>query len=192
MSAFTFPGTTPDQLIDLFDAAALASMRIPPNYIDIQFYDARLGANKAGDGGVSGSVPDKIYTPSEPTESDQPTNNGWDDLAVVDFFVANDKVFQPENDFEFVLPYSTVAKNITDLNQTARKDLKQFLEFEPELDVDFTNKQTPFFIEAVVGTEGDMRRYIGLLYLKAGNKGKADKMREMYARLYGKQFKNKI
>ena len=52
VSAFALPNISQDQLIDLFDAAALASMHTPPSYIKIEFYDARIGALEANDGEI--------------------------------------------------------------------------------------------------------------------------------------------
>ncbi|WLD58583.1 hypothetical protein NFC81_02020 [Salinispirillum sp. LH 10-3-1] len=55
-----------EQLQDLMDAAYLASMRNPPAYIDIEFYDRRTGPTGIG-GGVSGSTPE--WQPSPPSSS---------------------------------------------------------------------------------------------------------------------------
>lgn len=46
-----------EQMQDLMAAAYLASMRNPPAYIDIEFYDRRRGPSGVG-GGVSGSTPE--------------------------------------------------------------------------------------------------------------------------------------
>lgn len=186
MSAFSVAGTAHNQLIDLFDAAALASMQSPPDYVNIEFYDARLGAAGSHYGGISGSVLDKIYSPSHSSVNVEVSDNVWDDLAIVDFFVANDRVFEVKDDYEFALPYSTVVKDLKSLSQIARKDLELFLESEPGLDVRFANSNAPFFTHATVATQKDMRKYIGLLHLKAGNKGKTDEMRKMYTKIYGK------
>ncbi|HEY9018997.1 hypothetical protein [Thiomicrospira sp.] len=51
-----------ETLQDLMDAAFLASMRRPPKYISIEYYDTRVGASGKG-GGVSGSTPLEIYQP---------------------------------------------------------------------------------------------------------------------------------
>lgn len=55
-----------EQMQDLMDAAYLASMRNPPDYIDIEFYDRRTGPTGTG-GGVSGSTPE--WEPSAPSSS---------------------------------------------------------------------------------------------------------------------------
>lgn len=182
MNTFVLPGITSEQLIDLFDAASLASMRNPPDYLNVEFYDVRLGVAELSDGGVSGSLPSKKHTPSEALEA---VGNDWNDQTVIDFFVANEQKFKPQDEFEFVLPYSAVAASLKDLNRVTREEFALFLENEPELGVDFVNHNAPFFTQAAVGTEGDMRRYIGLLYIKAENKEIADQMREMYAKIYG-------
>ena len=49
-----------DQLILLMDAAFIASMRVPPDHIDIEFYDRRHGPSGQPGGGVSGRVPDEL------------------------------------------------------------------------------------------------------------------------------------
>jgi len=59
ISAF-MPGMLPmepGQLELLLDAAFVASLRRPPPYIDVEFYDVRHGPTGLG-GGVSGRVPD--------------------------------------------------------------------------------------------------------------------------------------
>lgn len=145
LSAFPIPGITADQMIDLFDASALASMQTLPGYIDIEFYDARLGANQPGKGDVSGSVPNKIYTPKTAAEPLKESEPEWDDLAVMDYFVANEQFFKPKNDFEFVLPYFAVAADLGDLNRVTHEEFELFLKHEPTLDVGFVNKNTPFF-----------------------------------------------
>ncbi|GLR63798.1 hypothetical protein [Marinospirillum insulare] len=63
IGTFAPAGSSPEQIIDLFNASALASMRIPPDYIQIEYYDARLGARGDAEGGVSGSIPNKTHTP---------------------------------------------------------------------------------------------------------------------------------
>ena len=59
---------TEDTLQDLMDAAFLASMRRPPKYISIEYYDTRVGATGQG-GGVSGRTPAEIYQPEAELES---------------------------------------------------------------------------------------------------------------------------
>lgn len=49
-----------ETLQDLMDAAFLASMRMPPKYISIEYYDTRVGASGKG-GGVSGRTPVEIH-----------------------------------------------------------------------------------------------------------------------------------
>lgn len=191
LGAFAFPGIEADQLIDLFDAAALASMRMPPKYIDIEFYDARLGSTNLANGGISGSVPTRVYSPTEAVETQQDASepglaDDWEDTTVVDFFVANDRVFQSKNGLEFVMPYSSVAKDVKDLNQRVRKEVEMLLQIETDLDIAFVHTEAPFFAQAAVGTEGNMRRYIALLHLKASTKDKANEMREMYPKLYAR------
>ncbi|RFA30810.1 hypothetical protein CAI21_04715 [Alkalilimnicola ehrlichii] len=51
-----------EQLKLLMDAAFIASMRQPPQHIDIEYYDRRIGPSGRG-GGISGSVPD--YPPEQ-------------------------------------------------------------------------------------------------------------------------------
>ncbi|SFX07169.1 hypothetical protein [Marinospirillum alkaliphilum] len=46
-----------EQIITLMDAAYLASMRNPPPYIDIEYYDLRTGPTGQPGDGVSGSTP---------------------------------------------------------------------------------------------------------------------------------------
>jgi|SRR5690554_53092 len=187
LSTFTFPGVNSDQLIDLFDAAALASMRLPPTYVDIQFYDERLGAEEAGEGGVSGRIPDTVYAPSKLPEDEQVTHKDWTELTIVDYFIANEKTLHLQSLYEFVIPYSVVANDLAHLNQTVRADFKQLLEIEAGLDIDFANQKHPFFTQAAVGTEGEMRRYIGLVHLKTGDKEKAKEIREVHPALYNHQ-----
>ncbi len=56
-----------DQLTLLMDAAFIASMRRPPENIDIEFYDRRHGPTGKPGGGVSGRVPDEMTrSPIEP------------------------------------------------------------------------------------------------------------------------------
>lgn len=57
LTTFSIPQVNPETMIDIFNAAALASMRVPPEYIDIEFYDKRVGFKGKSGGGISGSVP---------------------------------------------------------------------------------------------------------------------------------------
>jgi len=71
-SHFTLPGgLDPDHLIDLFDAAALASMRRPPQHVSIEFYDQRTGPEGSQRGGISGQTPDYVFTPQEGLQQPQ-------------------------------------------------------------------------------------------------------------------------
>lgn len=70
-------------LQDLTDAAFIASMRNPPPYISIEFYDQRTGASGIG-GGVSGRTPIMIYqtpanneTQSTPIAKPQIDSEDW-------------------------------------------------------------------------------------------------------------------
>lgn len=184
INAFVLPSISQEQLIDLFDAAALASMRKPPNYINIEFYDARLGAENTPMGGISGSIPNKVYNLGE-QPAKKTSNNNWNDQDIIDYFIANEFVFKPKSSVEFVLPYTTVAKDFTDLNNITRTDLASFQALEPDLDLSFANNKTLFLAHAAVGTEGELRKYIGLLHLKTGTREKADDMRAIYTQLYG-------
>ena len=52
-----------DRIMALLDAAYIASMRKPPEYIDIEFYDSRCGPTGVG-GGVSGATPQNRCNPA--------------------------------------------------------------------------------------------------------------------------------
>ncbi|MEN3159734.1 hypothetical protein ABC502_15245 [Alkalimonas sp. NCh-2] len=54
-------GLNQSQLEQLVDAAFIATMRRPPEYISIEFYDTRVGPAGTG-GGSSGRVPDALYS----------------------------------------------------------------------------------------------------------------------------------
>ncbi|MBB5021345.1 hypothetical protein [Desulfurispira natronophila] len=71
-------GTSAATMMDIFDAAAFASMRIPPETLAIEFYDVRTGPTGKTDGGVSGRVPDYVYVPSTSKliEADANENEG--------------------------------------------------------------------------------------------------------------------
>lgn len=61
-SNFQLPGyPNAETLINLLDAAALASLRSPPPWLDIEFYDRRVGPNDQPGGGVSGRIPENVY-----------------------------------------------------------------------------------------------------------------------------------
>jgi hypothetical protein len=65
----------PDQLSLLLDAAFIASMRVPPKHIDIEFYDRRHGPTGKPDGGMSGRVPDEMT--QSPLKSSQPVEDPY-------------------------------------------------------------------------------------------------------------------
>src|SRR5690554_109134 len=52
LTRFSLPYLNAEQIIDLFNAAALASMPSPPEYIAIEFYDARYGPSNKKYGGI--------------------------------------------------------------------------------------------------------------------------------------------
>ncbi|MBE0494119.1 MAG: hypothetical protein IBX48_07230 [Thiomicrospira sp.] len=70
---------TEETLQDLMDAAFLASMRMPPKYISIEYYDTRVGASGKG-GGVSGRTPVEIHQP----ETESKSNLGAVDNSPID------------------------------------------------------------------------------------------------------------
>lgn len=190
-SAFSLANISQEQLIDIFDAAALASMQNPPSYINVEFYDARLGSSNKALGGVSGSLPSKLYAPKAVPQADELPSKEWNSQNVADYFVANEQTFKPKNALDFILPYATVAKDLAELNQVTQQELTLFFEHEGNLDVALYNNQKPYFTQAAVGIEGELRQYIGLLHLKAGTKEKADEMRATYAQLYAQSKQRK-
>ena len=64
-------GLDGEQLELLLDAAFIASMRRPPQHIDIEFYDRRQGPSGRG-GGISGSTPNEPFAPEADTAPTTP------------------------------------------------------------------------------------------------------------------------
>lgn len=182
LASFTLPHLNAEQIIDLFNAVALASMLSPPEYINIEFYDARQEPSNTDHGGISGSIPDAMYTPTKAQAVD--TAAAWDDEAIVDYFIANDFTFKPKTTREFLLPYTAVANDVRQFNRYAREELEQLLEQEPDLKIAWADKKKALSQSVGVGTENARRRYIGLLHLKAEDPSKASMMRALFAKLY--------
>lgn len=176
LATFAVPQVDPDTLIDIFNAAALASMRVPPEYIDIEFYDKRVGYQGKKSGGISGSVPNKVY--KKPSTS----LNDWDEQAVIDHFVANKVFFTPEEKNHFVIPFSAVASNEFHLEI----DSHDFIE---DKQLEFVDRLDPFYKYEEVGfpSRQEGRIFIGLLHLKTTNTAKAQAMQKRYKKLYGKK-----
>lgn len=174
LATFAVPQVDPDTLIDIFIAAALASMRVPPEYIDIEFYDKRVGYQGKKSGGISGSVPDKVY--KKPYSS----LNDWNEQAVIDYFVANKVFFTPEEKNHFVIPFSALASNVYQLEI----DSHDFIE---DKQIVFVDKLDPFYKYEEVGFPFKQpgRIFIGLLHLKTTNTAKAQAMQERYKKIYG-------
>lgn len=82
LDKFSLLNISHETLIEVFIAAALVSMPVAPEYIDIKFYDKR--------------------------ENDW---KDWNELAIVDYFVDNNVVFIPKGHNDFVIPFKAFSNN---------------------------------------------------------------------------------
>lgn len=125
-SQFNLPGFELDVLIDLFDAAALASMRRPPQHVSIEFYDQRSGPEGSQRGGISGQTPDYVFTPEEglqePTAAAPPSRaevlREWTDLRVSEHFLSQGYRFTGQAN-QALSPFRNFAAN----EQAFRREL---------------------------------------------------------------------
>lgn len=178
LTTFSIPQVNPDTLIDVFNAAALASMRVPPEYIDIEFYDQRVGFKGKTGGGISGSVPTEVYHEATNQLKD------WNELSIVDYFVANNLVYIPKENNHFIIPFSALA--ISEHHLVVNAD--NFIENKDQV---FVSRREPFYDYVAVGLEKDQRRFIGLLHLSSTDLTKVQAMQKRYKKLYGKNETSK-
>lgn len=73
-----FTAFSQQQVEQILDAAALASIQRLPIPIDIEFYDTRTGPTGHGGGGISGRVPDNASTHNHQAVSTQAETNAAD------------------------------------------------------------------------------------------------------------------
>src|SRR5690554_187762 len=128
-SNFQLPGyPDTDTLINLFDAAALASLRSPPPWLDIEFYDRRVDPDGQPGGGVSGRIPEKIHQPDKKPAEQQTLaakKAEWNEERAARVFIQRGSVFEPERKNEFLLPLLGTAANPEALWQQAQLEFAE-------------------------------------------------------------------
>lgn len=156
-AAFPVPGSTNQEaMIDVFNAAAIASMRIPPSHISIEFYDARKGP--AGDlqGGVSGRVPDYIYNPSKNTlegEKAPPQSTDarsvreiiaskWNEDNIETELVDRGIFFTPQSANEFAMVFADTGENKKAIKAIVLRDFE-------DIQSDFAQRNEPFPLKII-------------------------------------------
>lgn len=187
-SRFAVPKVSPERAIDLFNAAALASMRVPPKHVDIEYYDDRVGYTGEAGGGVSGRVPKEMYqAPSLAADKLTEGTDDWSHSAIVEYFVANNVTFTPSNNDEVVLPVSILALSEHHLQINAHEELETIAVksgmVEGE-DIKLADHFSPLYQYAAVGFEQGKKRYIGLLHVSLADVSKVQPLRKLYSQLY--------
>lgn len=203
-------GFSTETLLDLFDAAALASMRRPPPYLQIEFYDERTGPGGSGRGGVSGEVPDFVYQPeaglqskdhAEPAAPIPPPAEdtdrrrqalsdrveAWPEERFVRQLLDEGFRFSPRNDREFLTMYYNFASDPAELRESMRHDLRQLRQrlgrLGSALDYQLADRTDPF-LHIVAGERWEDETFYAALVVMEGERPARLEHDEVLAPLY--------
>ncbi|MBB5022354.1 hypothetical protein [Desulfurispira natronophila] len=168
------------QLEALMDAAFISSMRNPPEYISIEFYDRRTGPSGQG-GGVSGRVPDSIQT--EPEVGPEPSRAGDVDVPPQAFYDAGEIM-----DKALELGLDTTARKgsvLVPVLYWGREEdelARTFAEYYDELrsiGLYFSRANDPFSDMRRLSRDDDLQVYFGLAWV-SGDEAAMQRLRRVF------------
>ncbi|OCL85405.1 hypothetical protein [Arcobacter porcinus] len=172
-SNFQLPGyPNAETLINLLDAAALASLRSPPPWLDIEFYDQRVGSDGQPGGGVSGRIPEKIHQPDEKPAEQQTLaakKAEWNEERVARVFILRGNVFETEGRNDFLLPLLGVAASPEALWQQAQVEFVELQQEQPEINLRVYNPQQPILDQVLLVEDGEQNLYALLVHFQSSD-----------------------
>lgn len=172
-----------ETLIDIVDAAALASLRSPPPWLNIEFYDQRVGSDGRTAGGVSGRVPDTVHQPApEETERQSLADDKaqWDEKQAARLFIKRGTVFEPHGENDFLMPLLGIAASAELAWQEAQTELTELQQAHPELNLRLYNPSQPVEDQVLLVEDGSQSLFALLVHMQSANTDLVEEARALF------------
>lgn len=202
-ATFSLPGSfNQDAMIDVFDAAAIASMRVPPTHVSVEFYDTRKGPTDDLRGGISGRVPDYVYNPSENTleagESGTQSMNlrsareiiasDWSDENIEKALVDRGVSFTPRTASEFAIVFAYTGENEEEIKSIVLRDFENtkndYTERNEPFPLKLIDRENPAQVLFKVDESADGQIYIGYVVFSSSNEAHVEHFRSSLEQLH--------